>query len=230
VLQCVAVCCSVLQCVAVCCSVLQCDVWLERPHPHWQFCARLYGDNIVNFAPYYEMAISKLSGMLQVSRKHSATHCNTLQHAARHSFASNCQGCCGCPETHSCLWTKILAKKIPDELPRNCPLIIWREMIGWAAVALSDMASFHMNESCLTWMWHVSHEWVMSHMNESCLTWMSHVSYEWVMSHMNQSCLIWISHVSYEWVILHEWLRVLRVHTSDMAPEDLAQYRNSLTM
>jgi len=33
-----------------------------------------------------------------------------------------------------------------------------------------------MNESCHTWMSHVTHEWVMSHMNESCHTWMSHVT------------------------------------------------------
>ena len=43
-----------------------------------------------------------------------------------------------------------------------------------------------MNESCLTWMSHVSYEWVMSHMNEPCLIWMSHVAHERV-THMNES-------------------------------------------
>ena len=45
----------------------------------------------------------------------------------------------------------------------------------------------HMNESCLTYEWVMSHIWMshVSHMNESCLT------YWWVMSHM------WMSHVSH---------------------------------
>jgi len=38
-----------------------------------------------------------------------------------------------------------------------------------------------MNESCHTWMSHVTHEWIMSHMNESCHTWMNHVTHEWVL-------------------------------------------------
>ena len=82
-----------------------------------------------------------------------------------------------------------------------------------------------MNQSCLTWMSHVSQEWVMSYMNESRHVWTSHVSYEWVMSHvwmshvthMNESrlhrvpCCVfsdtrtvlhpWMSHVSHEWVM-----------------------------
>jgi len=58
-----------------------------------------------------------------------------------------------------------------------------------------------MNESCHTWMSHVTHEWVMSHMNESCHTRMSHVTYEWVMSHKNESCHTRMSHVTQEWVM-----------------------------
>jgi len=34
----------------------------------------------------------------------------------------------------------------------------------------------YINESCHTWMSHVTHEWVMSHMNESCHTWKSRTS------------------------------------------------------
>jgi len=45
----------------------------------------------------------------------------------------------------------------------------------------------HVNESCQTWMSHVTSEWVMSHVNESCHTWMSHVS------HMNAGCHVWIA-------------------------------------
>ena len=60
-----------------------------------------------------------------------------------------------------------------------------------------------MNESCHTWMSHVTHEWVMSHMHESCHTWMSHVTHEWVMSHMNESCHTWMGHVMHEWIMSH---------------------------
>jgi len=59
----------------------------------------------------------------------------------------------------------------------------------------------HMNESCHTYEWVISHTWMshVTHMNKSCHT------YKWVMSH------IWISHVThmnqsrhtYEWVISH---------------------------
>jgi len=71
----------------------------------------------------------------------------------------------------------------------------------------------HMNESCRT------HEWVMSH------TWMSHVArmkescrtHEWVMSH------IWTSHVAhmnescrtYEWVMSHTWMS----HVARLSPK-----------
>jgi len=53
--------------------------------------------------------------------------------------------------------------------------------------AMTHVNMSHMNESCHTWMRHVTHEWVMSHMNEACHTWMSHVTskrvtHEWVMS------------------------------------------------
>jgi len=53
----------------------------------------------------------------------------------------------------------------------------------------------HMNESCHTYEWVMSHIW-MSHvtpMNKSCHT------HEWVMSHT------WMSH-TYECVIAHEWM------------------------
>jgi len=49
-----------------------------------------------------------------------------------------------------------------------------------------------MNESCHTWMSHVTHEWVMLHINKSCHTWMNHVTHEWV-----------IDSVTYEWVMSH---------------------------
>jgi len=70
---------------------------------------------------------------------------------------------------------------------------------GWSDIRMSPVS--HINESCLTYEWVLSHIWMsqVSHMNESCLT------YEWVMSH------IWISYVSrtnescltYEWVMSH---------------------------
>ena len=61
-LQCVAVCCSVLQCVAVCCNVLQCVAVC---------CSAL--------------RIAWMSGpKIQILK--TATHCNTLQHAATHGI------------------------------------------------------------------------------------------------------------------------------------------------
>jgi len=36
----------------------------------------------------------------------------------------------------------------------------------------------------------------MSYVNESCHTWMSHVTREWVMSHVDESFHKWISHVT----------------------------------
>ena len=62
----------------------------------------------------------------------------------------------------------------------------------------------HMNESCLTCEWVISHICMshVTHANESCYT------YEWVMSH------IWMSHVTHmndschtcEWVMAHVWM------------------------
>jgi len=63
-----------------------------------------------------------------------------------------------------------------------------------------------MNESCLTWMSHVSHEWVMSHMNESSLTWMSHVSHEWVMSHRNDATYEWVASTLNEYAYIHIYI------------------------
>jgi len=63
--------------------------------------------------------------------------------------------------------------------------------VSWLKVSYFEWRSSRSrNESSHT------HEWVLSnvmmrdvtHMNESCHTWMSHVTHEWVMSHMNESC------------------------------------------
>jgi len=57
----------------------------------------------------------------------------------------------------------------------------------------------HINESCLTYQWVMSHISMshVSHINESCLT------YQWVMSH------IWISHVSHinESCLTYQWVK-----------------------
>ena len=78
----------------------------------------------------------------------------------------------------------------------------------------------HMNESCHTYEWVMSHIWMspVTHMNESCHTyeWVtsraipshctlhsrvppqnkrhSHSTYDWVMSRLNESCHMWMSH------------------------------------
>jgi len=49
----------------------------------------------------------------------------------------------------------------------------------------------HVNESCRTWMRHVTHEWIMLHMTESCQC-------EWVISYINETCRIWMRHVTRE--------------------------------
>ena len=49
-------------------------------------------------------------------------------------------------------------------------------------------------------------EWrVMPRMNESCHTWMSHVTHEGVMLHMKESCYTWMSHVTA--ILADDWQR-----------------------
>jgi len=68
----------------------------------------------------------------------------------------------------------------------------------------------HMNESCHTYKWAMSHIWMshVTHMNESCHT------YKWVMSH------IWTSHVTHmnESCHTYKWRipRVSKVHCHEM--------------
>ena len=89
----------------------------------------------------------------------------------------------------------------------------------------------HMNESCHTHEWVMSHIWMshVTHMNESCHT------HEWVMSHT------WMSHVTHineschthEWVMSHTWMNMWLgqvaniVHMFEHAPfihEDVQNY------
>ena len=68
----------------------------------------------------------------------------------------------------------------------------------------SDIRS--MNESCCTWISHITYDWVMSqmlhytwvmaHINESCNVCISRMIHERVMLHMNESCHKWLSHVT----------------------------------
>ena len=62
----------------------------------------------------------------------------------------------------------------------------------------------HMNESCHTYEWVMSHKWVshVTHTNESCHTyeWVMSHTYKWVMSH------IWVSHVTWEINMSHIWM------------------------
>ena len=67
----------------------------------------------------------------------------------------------------------------------------------------------HMNESCPTYEWVMSHIWIslVPHMHESCLM------YEWVMSHVVSH--IWMSYVTrmnetrhtFQWVMSCTWMR-----------------------
>ena len=93
----------------------------------------------------------------------------------------------------------------------------------------------HMNESCRTYEWVMSHIWMshVAHMNESCRTYERVTSHIWLMSHisindvrqMNESrhTHTWISHVThiyeschtYEWVISNMWIcHVTRMNES----------------
>ena len=63
----------------------------------------------------------------------------------------------------------------------------------------------HVDESCHSWMSHVTYGWFMSHKSESCHIWMGLVTYGWVMSHKYESCHIWMSHVTYGWVTSHKY-------------------------
>jgi len=64
-----------------------------------------------------------------------------------------------------------------------------------------------MNESCHTWMSHitrahVTHSGKFSNamaVHESCHIRMSSAAYKWVASQINKTCHIWMSHVTYEW-------------------------------
>jgi len=53
--------------------------------------------------------------------------------------------------------------------------------------------------------WHIYEDmWVLGlNTNESCTTWMSHVSCEWVTSDIHESCRMRMSHVTYECVTSH---------------------------
>jgi len=68
VLQCVAVCCSVLQCVVVCCSVLL--QLLEQNESTENY---YYKSNLMHFFFFRTETVTHL--------QHTATRCNTLQHA-----------------------------------------------------------------------------------------------------------------------------------------------------
>jgi len=83
----------------------------------------------------------------------------------------------------------------------------------------------HMNESCRTFVWDLSHVWMrhVTHVDASCRSyeyvtshiWMSHATHvcvqphmhelcrthEWVMPHMND-----LSHKTHEWVMSHIWM------------------------
>ena len=57
---------------------------------------------------------------------------------------------------------------------------------------------WHANESCHSWVSHVTAEWVMSRMNESCHEWMSHVIRICIMWHANELCHLQPLHVTHK--------------------------------
>jgi len=98
-LQCVAVCRRVLQCVAVsvgcnlfccCCSALRCVAVHCRVLQYVKCCSTL---QCVAVRCSALQCVANMSPLLYVY-KHTATHCNTLQHT---TYA--CRHCCTCTNT-----------------------------------------------------------------------------------------------------------------------------------
>jgi len=90
----------------------------------------------------------------------------------------------------SCLWARVNSSARWGTYGR----VTWMRFIAY------------IRETCLTYMSHVSHTWVMSHIHHaSCLTYMRHVSHTCVMVHIHLSH-VYMSHVMVE---SHTWMRFI---------------------
>jgi len=65
------------------------------------------------------------------------------------------------------------------------------------SVSSCEWGMSHVNETCHTWMRHVTCEWGMSNVNESYHMWMSYARCDWVVLHMKESCHMWKSHIAH---------------------------------
>jgi len=111
-------------------------------------------------------------------QQHAATRCNTLQHAATR---------CNTLQEGKTSYELVDLRLVQSAIVVTIHLICMNESCHtW----ISHVT--HMNESCHTCDWVMSHIWMshVTHINGSC-HWMSHVT------HMNESCHI------YEWVMSH---------------------------
>jgi len=108
------------------------------------------------------------------------------------------------------IWMSHVTHLRGQEPASSCPppWELW-QCVSMSFIPMSHVT--HMNESCHTYEWDMSHIWIshvtkwmshVTHMNESCHT------YEWVMSH------VWISHITHmkeschinEWDMSHIWM------------------------
>ena len=87
-------------------------------------------------------------------------------------------------------------KKIPSSLYVHIDILY---MHTYMRIHIGD-TKINRKRPCTNsnkWMSHVTHEWVMSHMNESCHTWVKHITRQ----HVNESyriCANHMSHTTYE--------------------------------
>ena len=110
-------------------------------------------------------------------------------------FDSMCNDLCMCSTTLTPAYLLWLIYIFHESLLCKCAIAFAVLIHTCQASYTAWIEVFCLHDSSHEWIFHVSHEWVMSHMNESCPIWMSHVSRLIDMRHV--SWLIHIRHASF---------------------------------